>query len=137
MSKHPRIDREVARLPKATRDLVRTEIAQAEVEGEPKTPPRDFEPGERKLRGYNSWKCSGKSWPVDQIKGGAIQQCPREDLDTIRYNLDHDMVERYCVRCGHHIRQNPNDRYFSQLNVPAEIPKLGWRPDPMTRGWKK
>ena len=117
--------------------MVRTEIAQAQAEGNPYTPPRDFMPGERKLAGYNSWKCSGKNWPADEVKKGAIQQCPREDLDTISYNLQYDLVERFCVRCGHHFRQHPDDRRFDKLNVPAEIPKLGWRPDPMTRGWKK
>jgi len=135
--RHPRIDKAIARLPKATQELVKMEIARAEVEGEDATPARDFEPGELKKSGHDSWKCSGKSWTVDQIKSGAIQQCPRNDLDTIRYNIGFDIVERYCVRCGDHVRKNPSDKYFSQLDVPAEIPKLGWKPDPMTRGWKK
>ena len=128
------IDKFVTRLRQPTKGQVRTELARAEVEGEDTTPMRKVLPGEEpKTTDYH---CQGKSWPVDDIKKGAIQMCPQENLQYIRYNLRFDQVQRYCPRCGEYMIAHPEDKYLQKLDSPPEVPKLGWRPNPMPKGWK-
>lgn len=126
----------VKRLPRETRAIVRDEIALFVGINSPVTRTRPMLPGEPRKRGYHSWKCSGITWPADEVKKGSIQMCPREDLTHIRYNFKYDMVERFCSRCGTYLAANPDDHYMDKLKIPIECPKLGWRPNPMTPGWK-
>jgi len=125
-----RIDKFVRRLPAATRDLARAEVREATLA----TPIRPVRPGEEPRHG--DYICHGKTWPADDVKKGAIQMCPREDLQFIRYNLDFDFVQRFCPRCAIYMIAHPEDTYLTGLSCPAEIPALGWRPDPMPEGWK-
>lgn len=132
MGKH--IDRFVARLRHPTKGQVRTELARAAVEGEDHTPIRRVLPGEEPKRG--DYKCQGKTWSLDHIKSGLIQMCPQENLQYISYHLGFDSVMRYCPRCAEYMIAHPEDRYLQKLDIPPEVPKLGWRPDPMPKGWK-
>jgi len=129
-----RINQFINKLPQPTKGQAQTEVARAEVEGEDATPLRKVLPGEEPKA--DDFKCQGKTWPVDDIKKGAIQMCPQENLQYIRYNIGYDMVSRYCPRCAEHAMAHPEDIYFQKLNIPPETPKTGWRPDPMPKGWK-
>ena len=125
-----RIHKFVKRLLQETRAHVHAELEHSIAN----TPIRPVKPGEEPGRG--DYICQGKTWPVDEVKKGAIQMCPREDLQFIRYNLDFDMVQRFCPRCATYMIAHPEDTYLEGLSCPAEIPKLGWRPDPMPEGWR-
>lgn len=126
-----RINNFVRRLPAATRVYVREELRYA---GAGPTVIRRVMPGEEP--GHGDYICQGKTWAVDEVKKGAIQMCPREDLQFIRYNPDFDHVQRFCPRCAVYMIAHPEDTYLEGLDIPAEVPMNGWRPDPVPEGWK-
>ena len=129
-----RINQFISKLPQPTKGQAQTEVARAEVEGEDKTPIRRVGSGEEPTA--DDYKCQGKTWTVDNIKKGAMQMCPQENLQYIRYDLGFDMVMRYCPRCAEYMIAHPEDTYLQKLDIPPETPKTGWRPDPMPKGWK-
>lgn len=125
-----RIHKFVRRLPRETREHVHAELERSTED----TPIRRVLPGEEPKK--TDWICSGKTWDADVIKKGAIQICPQENLQFIRYHLAYDMVQRFCPRCAAYMIEHPEDKYLEKLDIPIECPKLGWRPDPMPEGWK-
>jgi hypothetical protein len=129
-----RIRRYIRRLPVETRQHILNEVEIATICGYDHTGLRKVMPGEEPKK--TEWICSGKTWEADAVKKGAIQMCPREDLQYIRYHFAYDMVQRYCPRCAEYLIANPDDVHFEHLDIPIECPKNGWRPDPMPKGWK-
>jgi hypothetical protein len=129
-----RINRFIGRLPPTTKLCAAMEVFQAGQASQDFTAIRKVLPGEEPRK--TDWKCAGKTWEADVVKKGAIQMCPQQNLQFIRYHIPFDMVQRYCPRCATYMIAHPEDIYLTNLNIPIECPKMGWRPDPMPEGWK-